>query len=287
MSATPERPQGNAGDHEAYAAMARGRRASALFEESAMSALKPLRKPAARSARRSPVTRSQATNQRPTIVFLGILAVAAILIAMLVIRGRANDQAEPSDVPVAQAVRPLNAPVGQTSEGFWYKGREDAPVTVIVYGDFQCPACLLAYQQLEDDVDRNYVETGKVKFVFHDFPLAMHANAVPAAQAARAAGAQGKFWAMHDVLYARQAEWENDRNAIRRFKGYAAELGLDHQAFDQAIDEGTYAAAIATAANAGRQQGIKATPTYLVDGQPVETAALIASIDAALKAKGR
>jgi protein-disulfide isomerase len=220
-------------------------------------------------------------------VFGGLLVVAVALIALLVVRGRANAPAEPSDVPIDQAVRPLNAPTGQTPEGLWYKGPADAPVTVTVFGDFQCPACRVAYQQIEDDIDRNYVETGKVKFVFHDFPLSSHPNAVPAALAARAAGAQGKFWAMHDVLYARQPEWENDRDAEERFKGYAAELGLDQQAFDRALDTEEYAAAITSAANAGRQQGVNSTPTYLVDGQRVDANSLIAAIDAALKAKGR
>lgn len=97
-----------------------------------------------------------------------------------------------------------------------------------------------------------------------------------ARQAARAAGAQGKFWAMHDLLYSRQAEWGNDGNVLARLKGYAAELGLDQQVFNQALDS----------QQDGDTQGINATPTYLVEGKSVDACGLRAAIDAALKAKG-
>lgn len=254
-----------------------------------MSSLKPMQKPTSKTVRRRAAAKQAAKPDRRSLyIFYGLLGVAAILIAFMVIRGRANAPVAPSDISVEQAVRPLNAPTGQTTEGFWFKGQPDAPVTVTVFGDFQCPACQATFQQLEDDLDQRYVEAGKVKFVFHDFPLtSIHANAHLAAQAARAAGAQGKFWPFHDVLYARQAEWENDRDPTARFKSYAAELGLDQQAFDRALDDETYADVIDAAMAAGRQQGISSTPTYLVDGQRIETTALFSAIDAALQAKGR
>jgi protein-disulfide isomerase len=254
-----------------------------------MSSLKPMHRPAPKAVRRNSVAKQTPPNRRSLLVFYGLISLAAILIAALVIRGRANGAVGPSNVPVDQAVRLLNAPAGQTDQGYWYKGEADAPVTVMVFGDFQCPACLAAYEQIEGGIDTNYVETGKIKFVFHDFPLTMHQNAIPAAQAARAAGAQGKFWQMHDLLYARQGEWENLSNSdvIARFKSYAAELGLDQTAFNQALDNGTYAAVITAAVNDGNAQGINATPTYLVDGQQTDAGSLTSAIDAALKAKGR
>lgn len=254
-----------------------------------MSSLKPMRRPAAKPVRRNAPTKSSPANNRSLLVFIGLLGIAAILVAVLVYRGRANAPVDQSNVPVGQAVRPLNAQVGQTNQGYWYKGAPDAPVQVVVFGDFQCPACFTAYQQIEGGIDKNYVETGKVQFVFHDFPLTMHKNAIPAALAARAAGAQGKFWQFHDLLYARQTEWENDSNsqAIARFKSYAGELGLDQTAFDKALDDKTYNAAITAAVSDGTAQGINATPTYLVDGKKADTNALLAAIDAALKAKGR
>ena len=92
---------------------------------------------------------------------------------------------------------------------------------------------------------------------------------------------------MHDVLYARQTEWEDDRNAVERFKTYAAESGLDREAFNRALEEREHAAAITAAVEDGRQQGISATPTYLVNGKRVNATSLGAAIEAALQAQGR
>ncbi len=255
-----------------------------------MSTLKPLPKASPTAVRRAAAVRvAEARRRRDRMRLLAaVLTVAVVALTVaLIVRARANAPGAASNVPVSQAVRTLNAPVGQTADGYWYKGQDAAPVTVTVFGDFQCPSCLAAYQRIEGGIDQNYVETGKIKFVFHDFPLPMHPNAVPAAQAARAAGAQGKFWAMHDLLYARQNEWANSGAALTIFKSYAGELGLDQAAFDGAVDNKTYAAAIDAAVADSNRQGINATPTYLVDGKAADTNALAAAIDAALAAKGR
>lgn len=257
-----------------------------------MSTLKPLKRP---QTRRQPVRRTvpngrtAAGRARSLLVIFytlfGLIVVVGVVV--LVVRARSGTPIAVSNVPVAQAVRPLGAPTGQTSDGYWYKGQADAPVTVVEFGDFQCPSCGAAFQQIEGGIDTDYVNTGKIKFVYHDFPLPQHANAIPAAQAARAAGAQGKFWAMHDLLYSRQSEWENDSNVIPRLKSYAAELGLNQQQFDQALDDGTYASAITAAVADGNKQGINATPSYVVDGKTVNANDLRTAIDAALQAKGR
>lgn len=258
-----------------------------------MSALKPLKKPQTkyRQVRRTPVSRgatAESPGRAPLPLFYAIFGLIVVVgIIALVVRAQQGTPVAASNVPVDQAVRPLNAPTGQTSDGYWYKGKADAPVTVIEFGDFQCPSCGVAFQSIEAGIDQDYVETGKIQFVFHDFPLSQHANAVPAAQAARAAGAQGQFWAMHDLLYSRQAEWENDSNITKRLKSYAAELGLDQQAFDQALDSQQYAGVIQSAIQDSTRQGINATPTYLVDGKSVGASGLRAAIDAALKAKGQ
>jgi len=255
-----------------------------------MSTLKPLPKASATVARRASAAQqaeARRRRDRMRLIAAGLTVVIVALVVALIVRARSNTPVAASSIPVSQAVRALTAPVGQTADGYWYKGKDDAPVTVTVFGDFQCPSCYQAYQRIEGGIDTNYVETGKIKFVFHDFPLPMHPNAVPAAQAARAAGAQGKFWAMHDLLYARQADWSDSSDALKIFKTYAGELGLEQAAFDSAVDNKTYAGAIDTAVADGNKQGINATPTYLVDGKAADTNALAAAIDAALAAKGR
>ena len=171
-----------------------------------MSALKPMRKPAPRAARRRSATKTATVGQSPSRLLAAALVVVVVLVVgVLFVRSRANAPVAASSVPVEQAVRALNAPTGQIAEGYWYTGNADAPVTVTVFGDFQCPSCAAVYQRIEGGSDTSYIETGKVQFIYHDFPL--HPNAIPAAQAARAAGAQGKFWAMHVLLYARQTAW--------------------------------------------------------------------------------
>ena len=253
-----------------------------------MSSLKPMRKPVPRDARRRSPAKTAASKRSPSRLIAAVLVVVVVaVIGVLFVRSRTSGPVAASSIPVEQAVRALNAPTGQTADGFWYKGNADAPVTVTVFGDFQCPSCAAAYQRIEGGIDTSYIETGKVKFIYHDFPLPMHPNAIPAAQAARAAGAQGKFWAMHDLLYARQTEWAEDKDVTKRLKSYAAELGLDQQAFDKALDDKTYAAVIDAAVTDGTKQGINATPTYQVDGKVVDTNGLAAAIDAALKAKGQ
>jgi len=180
---------------------------------------------------------------------------------------------------------PLNAPVGQTPEGYWYKGKPDAPVTVIEYGDFQCPYCGLFANTQSLAIDHDYVETGKVKYVFHDFPLPMHANAVAAAEAARSAGDQNAFWAMHDMLFAKQQEWSDLSDPSSRFADYAEQLKLDRAAFTNALASGKYRAAIEQAQQDGVNAGINATPTFVINGQQYQAPQLRAAIDAALAAK--
>lgn len=220
------------------------------------------------------------------VYILGGLLIA-VGIAMLVVRYVGGNPITASKITINQAVRPLTVPFGQTPDGYWYKGVAEAPVTVIEFGDYQCPSCAAAFSQIEGGIDKDYVNTGKIKFAFQDFPLPIHPNAKPTAEAARCAGDQGKYWSMHDVLFSRQSEWQGDGNVAARLKSYAEELDLDTARFGRCLDTGKYTLAIQDAIADGTQQGIDVTPTYLVDGKQVDANGLRAAIDAALTAKGR
>src|SRR4029078_9506044 len=100
--------------------------------------------------------------------------------------------------------RTINAPTGVTPEGYAYKGSPDAAVTVIEYGDFPCPSCAAFATQQEAAFDQRYVETGKVRFIYHDFPLPQHNNAVIAPAAARACGEKARVCKMHAPLFTHQ-----------------------------------------------------------------------------------
>lgn len=174
-----------------------------------------------------------------------------------------------------------------TPEGFYYKGDPEAPVRMIEYSDYQCPACAQFHTVLAGQIDQEYVETGKIQFVFHDFPLSMHQHAVIAAEAARAAGSQGQFWQMNKLLFERQREWAGTLNPQQLFVRYAEELGLDRDQFEQALQNGTYRDQVRAAEQAAIQVGIGGTPTFMVEGRQVNAGQLVAAIESALAAKGQ
>jgi protein-disulfide isomerase len=209
---------------------------------------------------------------------LGGLIIGAIVVSRL---------AQPAATSSPFTARAINAPTGVTPEGYAYKGSADAPVTVIEYGDFQCPSCAAFATQQEPSFDQRYVETGKVRFIYHDFPLPQHGNAVIAAAAARAAGEQGKFWQMHELLFARQRAWSGGADIQPLLGSYAEALGLDRQAFDQALTSQKFVRALETARLESGQRGVQATPTFEVNGKLVDASQLEAAIQAFLQAQGQ
>jgi len=163
------------------------------------------------------------------------------------------------------------------------RGKADAPVTVVEYADFECPACGAFATTMEAGIVKDYVDTGKVRFVFHDFPLPQHANAIPAAEAARCAADQGAFWPYHDLLYAKQAEWENSSAAQAQFAAYAEQLKLDRGAFETCLNAHTHQATITQLYQDSSNGGVNQTPTFAIDGKAYYANELRAAIDEALK----
>jgi protein-disulfide isomerase len=158
------------------------------------------------------------------------------------------------------------APVDQVTSDDWISSTTTTPVTLIEYGDFQCPACAAYFPLVERLLSEN---PNQVRLVFRHFPLSQHANAVPASKAAEAAGRQGKFWEMYRELYSTQAEWENIGNAAELFTQYAQKLGLDMEKYvadvkDPAIDE-----KINNSIKSGYKAGVNSTPTFYVNGNKI------------------
>lgn len=229
--------------------------------------------------------RVQARNSnRGTFIFWSIIGIVVIAAAAFLITVAVTGGFAPVEPIEASAP---NAPVGQTEEGYWYKGDPEAPVQVIKYSDFQCPACANYATILGEVVDQQYVETGQVQFVYHDFPLQMHSNSAEAHQAARCAGDQDMFWPYHDVLFQKQNEWSSLGSPINRFVEYAGALGLEEDTFRACLSDGTYADTIAQAAQASIASQIGATPTFVIDGQQYTSAQLMGAIEAALATGGQ
>ncbi len=162
------------------------------------------------------------------------------------------------------------------------KGAATAPVTIIEFTDFQCPSCALAHPVLERLV-AEYAD--RVRFVVRDYPLAQHTNAFKAAEAAEAARAQGKYWEYAALLFSNQSALE-----VPQLKEYATRVGLDRQKFDAMLDSNQFADKVRRDLNDGLRVGVNSTPSVFVNGRRVSNVSydgLKASIDAALKAKGR
>lgn len=145
------------------------------------------------------------------------------------------------------------------------RGSLTAKVSVIEYGDFQCPACG-AYEPVIQKLEAEY--GNKVTFVFRNFPLPMHQNSMIAAQAAEAAGMQGKYWEMHDLLYAKQSEWSDAPNTsvvARFFNTYAQSLGINVQKFDTDIQSDTVKTRIQRDISMANTAQVDHTPTFFIN----------------------
>lgn len=146
-------------------------------------------------------------------------------------------------------------------------GNNSKNVEVAVYGDFECPACGSFYP-----VEKQIIETYKddIKFVFRHFPLdSIHPNARAASRAAEAAGLQGKFFEMHDLLYENQQQWSSrvTTNPQSIFENYAKELGLDIAKYNADYAAETTNSTINADKQSGSQTGVTGTPTYFINGQ--------------------
>jgi protein-disulfide isomerase len=142
-----------------------------------------------------------------------------------------------------------------------------AQVTLVEFGDYECPACA----QFSPLVKQLMQESGgKVNFVFRNFPLPQHKKGMISAQAAEAAGLQGKFWEMHEKLYASQLEWANSNDALSYFVGYAQSMGLNVDQFKKDMDSKEIKDKISADINDGNLIRINATPTYYVNGMKLE-----------------
>lgn len=154
------------------------------------------------------------------------------------------------------------------------KGEGQSGVTLLEYGDFQCPVCQIYFQPLEE-VAAKYSK--QIYFQFRHLPLtSIHQNAFAAARAAEAAGLQGKFWEMHAQLYQNQSAWANSSNALEKFKSYAKAIGLDMTKFERDYASETANDAINADLDAFKKTGEQqSTPTIFIDGKVVANSEMV------------
>ncbi|HKP05277.1 MAG TPA: thioredoxin domain-containing protein [Chthoniobacterales bacterium] len=185
----------------------------------------------------------------------------------------------------------LPTPTAATGEenlaGLHVRGEARAPVTLEEFGDFQCPPCGRVAKDLKE-IEKDY--GSRLRVIFHQFPLDMHAHAREAAFASEAADRQHRFWEMHDMLYQEQETWSKAADVPALFREYAGKIGLDLERFEKDIKDPEVAAKVDADQKVGLARGVASTPTLfinktLVPATSLNSTAVRQAIDEALKEK--
>jgi protein-disulfide isomerase len=223
-----------------------------------------------RQERRAKMQREQ---QRQRMIILGLIGLGAVLLVLAI--------ALPQLRSVDDIITVTPAALPQ-ADGLSV-GDPNAPVTIDVFEDFQCPACQFFTESIEPLVIENLVATGKARYVFHNYSFldgngaGNNGESDKAANASMCANEQGKFWEMHNILY---ANWNGENQGAfsdRRLQAMAESLGLDMDAFNACFDANKYEAEIQADFDLGEEMGVTGTPTVFVNGARVGAAGKIAS----------
>ena len=169
-------------------------------------------------------------------------------------------------------------------------GDTTARVWLIVVSDFQCPYCKLWHDSTAPRIDSEYLKTGKIRIAYLNYPLSQHQNAVPAAEAAMCAGAQGKFWAYHDSLFASQREWAALADGQPVFNRIARATGIDSAAYQVCLKDHVMRPMIEADYQRGSSQGVRGTPTFFIGSHRIDNAQPFSAfkpvLDSAIAASG-
>ncbi|PJE63449.1 disulfide bond formation protein DsbA [Candidatus Roizmanbacteria bacterium CG10_big_fil_rev_8_21_14_0_10_45_7] len=197
-------------------------------------------------------------SETKTLVGIGTITLAILVGVIYAVSLFSNKVVEPKKVDTSLLIRPNSNSIRV----------KNAPVTLVEFTDLQCPACGAAYPIVKQILKDN---KGKITFVARNFPLVnTHKNAFPAALAAEAAGAQGKYWEMYDKLYETQNAWSDSTDLRAVFIGYAQELKLNEEQFITDFDEQKFKEKINTDMADGNAVGVNATPTFFINGVKFE-----------------
>jgi len=182
-----------------------------------------------------------------------------------------ESRAAPAPQPAQQTAQPNTPQIFKVSlDDDPVKGNPNAPVTVVEFSDFQCPFCLRFFQQTLPLIEENYIDTGKIKFVYKDLPLdSIHPNARATHIAAECADEQGKFWEYHDVLFESQAEWQSlaSSNLQSTLSQYATDLGLQAASFESCMQSQDISDEVNMDTLEAFRYGATGTPTFFIGNE--------------------
>ncbi len=203
--------------------------------------------------------------RRPLTAFYVALAGIAVLGGFLIVR-QSHLFGPKRSVTETLAAAPV-APMGNVAATGHVLGPDSAPVEIVEFADFECPACA-RFAILEwPYVQERLIPTGRLKWRFMDFPLNIHANSPIAHLAAGCAAEQGKFFEMMDAIYNRQNEWATEKRADRYMRDYARQVGLDLGAYDRCVETKHAQPGVDADYAEGERLGVNATPTFFVNGR--------------------
>jgi len=168
--------------------------------------------------------------------------------------------AAPAPMPGQGQAQPQSDKVSMAfTAGGFSVGKEDAPLVLVEYTDYQCPFCQRFHNDSYAQIKANYIDTGKVRYVSRDFPLSFHENAQRSAVAARCAGEQGKFWELRHVMIVNASQLQPDK-----ILGYAQNASLDVPKFKTCFESDKYRAAIDKDVAEGQAAGVNGTPSFVL-----------------------
>lgn len=209
--------------------------------------------------------------------------VLIVLLAFFVLRNE-NSTAGPTggaalDQPTAPAEK-----VEVSLDDDTVLGSKNAPVTIVEFSDYQCPFCKRFHDDTFGQLKTKYIDTGKVKFVYRDFPLGFHVNAQKAAEAAECAGEQGKYYEMHEAIFAK-SQADGTGIAPADLKVIAKSIGLDSSKFDKCLDSGAMSAEVQKDLRDGSSYGVQGTPAFFVNGQLISGAQPFSAFEQVIRAE--
>jgi protein-disulfide isomerase len=203
----------------------------------------------------------RSNNLLPLYIILGVVALGGAFMLYRQVGGGGGNPATTLS-PVTLAPDQLNRVPGIS------KGRADAPVVIFEFADFQCGGCG-QFALFSEPLLQEWIDNGTVRFVWYDFPLAQHQNAVLAARAGRCANEQNKFWPFHDRVFGGQSQWSSSGSADDLFVEYAQAEALDMSAFTQCLRSDKYQKEVSESFQLGTSLGVGSTPTLFINGKKV------------------
>lgn len=197
--------------------------------------------------------------EKRKIVFLWVAAMILLAVGVYTVMGLNKQQPSPMSYSVLGAK--------DIEDNDSSKGSKDAKVSIIEFSDFQCPFCAKFYEETLPQIEKDYIKTGKARFIYRNFPLGFHQYSQKAAEATECAKEQGKFWGYHNILYEKQSEWSVA--GIDKLKDYSKSLGLDSKKFDECLDSGKYYSKIQKDLSDGLAAEVDSTPTFFINGTKI------------------